>query len=159
MGRINLPYSNKDEDNVSISAALNQGFVSVTIDGEVTGTLTNTALGNKVNYVIIKSGVINVASLAQVDYLEINSPGTEIAWSVAAPSAFVGLMVLSDVNIKLGTTVKVYDGTTPGTGAVYLGADMYVGGELNNGTAGTLPSWSGYYGNTTANFATKYITY
>lgn len=159
MGRINLPYSNKDEDNVSISAALNQGFVSVTIDGEVTGTLTNTALGNKVNYVIIKSGVTNVASLAQVDYLEINSPGTEIAWSVAAPSAFVGLMVLSDVNIKLGTTVQVFDGTTPGTGAVYLGADMYVGGELNNGTALTLPSWSGYYGDTSANFATKYITY
>lgn len=146
MGRINLPYSNKDEDNVSVSAALNQGFVSVTIDGEVSGTLTNTALGNKVNYVIVKSGVTSIASLAQVDYLEINSPGTEIAWSVATPAAFDGLMVLSDVNIKLGTTVTVNKAT-------YLGADMYVGGTFVNA------SWSGYYGNTTSKVATNYITY
>ena len=146
MGRINLPYSNKDEDNVSISAALNQGFVSVTIDGEVTGTLTNTALGTKVNYVIIKSGVTNIADLAQVDYLEVNSPGTEIAWSVATPTAFDGLMVLSDVNIKLGTTVTVNKAT-------YLGADMYVGGTFTNA------GYAGYYGDTSANEATKYITY
>jgi hypothetical protein len=159
MGRINLPYSNRMEDNVSISAALTSGFVSVTIDGEVTGTLTNTALGNKVNYVIVKSGVTDIASLAQVDYLEINSPGTEIAWSVAAPASFVGLMILSDVNIKLGTTVKVYDGSTPGTGAVYLGADMYVGGKFNNGSDDYLPSFVSYYGDTDDNFATKYITY
>lgn len=163
MGRINLKYSNKDEDNISISAAADQGFVSVTIDGEVTGTLSATAVGTYVNYIIVNDGVTEIAALpAQIKYVEIDDENdTEIAWNLSAPAnaSYLGLMVLSPVNIKLGTTIQIWDGTTPGTGACYLGADMYVGGTFNNGTAGTLPSWNGYYGNTTANFATKYVTY
>ena len=162
MGRINLKYSNKDEDNISISAAANQGFVSVTIDGEVSGTLNTAAVGTYVNYIIVNSGVTEIAALpAKVKYVEIYEPGTEIAWNLTAPASasYLGLMVLSPVNIKLGTTIQIWNGTTPGTGACYLGSDMYVGGTFNNGTAGTLPSWNGYYGNTTSSFATKYVTY
>ena len=163
MGRINLKYSNKDEDNISISAAADQGFVSVTIDGEVSGTLNATAVGTYVNYIIVNDGVTEIAALpAQIKYVEIDDENdTEIAWNLSAPAnaSYLGLMVLSPVNIKLGTTIQIWDGTTPGTGACYLGADMYVGGTFNNGTAGTLPSWNGYYGNTTTNFATKYVTY
>lgn len=164
MGRINLKYSNKDEDNISISGAALQGFVSVTVDGEVTGELNTSAVGTYVNYMIINSGVTTISTLpAQIKYVEIaDRNNTEIAWSLptATPTAsYLGLMVLSPVNIKLGTTIQIWDGTTPGTGACYLGADMYVGGTFNNGAAGTLPSWSGYYGNTTSSFATKYVTY
>ena len=163
MGRINLKYSNKDEDNISISAAADQGFVSVTIDGEVSGTLNATAVGTYVNYVIVNSGVTEIAALPeQIKYVEIaDKNNTEIAWNLSSPAnaSYLGLMVLSPVNIKLGTTIQIWDGTTAGTGACYLGADMYVGGTFNNGSAGTLPSWNGYYGNTTSNFATKYVTY
>lgn len=161
MGRINLKYSNKDEDNISINAAADQGFVSVTVDGEVSGTLNATAVGTYVNYIIVNSGVTKIAALpAQIKYVEIDDKNdTEIAWNLSVPANYLGLMVLSPVNIKLGTTIKIWDGTTAGTGACYLGSDMYVGGTFNNGTAGTLPSWNGYYGNTTANFATKYVTY
>lgn len=156
MGRINLPFSNKAEDNISISADLDQGFVSVTVNGEpgTSGALNASVVGPRVNYVIVKKGPSSIASLStQVKYLEVNmTDKSELAWSVATPTAFDGLMVLTDLNIKLGTTVQVKK-------AVYLGADMYVGGKLNNGTPGVLPSWTGYYGNTTANFATNYITY
>ena len=160
MGRINLPWSNKDEDNVSVSSALDQGFVSVTVDGEVTGALNATAVGAKVNYVIVKSGITEIQAMpAQVKYLEINQSGTELAWNVANTTVYDGLIVLSPVNIKLGT--KVIATTT------YLGADMYVGGKFNKAAIaaeGTDPAYaatnfSGYYGNTTANAASKYITY
>ena len=61
-------------------------------------------------------------------------------------------MVLSDVNIKLGTTVNVTGGTA-NNGATYLGADMYVGGMF------TTTTYNGYYGNTSGNEASMYITY
>ncbi len=151
MGRINLPWGNKNEDNVSVSANLNQGFISLTVDDTFTDetlSLAEGTIGNKVNYLKVNSkyvkeitGVVNA-----IDYLEVKAPN-EVAWNVTNTAYnFVGLMVLSDVNIKLGTTVNV-------TGATYLGADMYVGGNF------TWNSWSGYYGNTGANVATKYITY
>ena len=158
IGRINLPFENKDEDNISVSAALTSGFVSVTIDGEVTGgTLSNNSFGSKVNYVIVKSGINKIAKLdgasSKIKYFEVDmSDKSELEWSVTGGSTFDGLIVLSPVNITLGTTVHVKK-------ACYLGADMYVGGKFDNNTPGTLPSWSGYYGNTTADFATKYITY
>lgn len=149
IGRINLPYSNKNEDNVSVSAALEQGFVSVTVDGEVTGALDASVVGNKVNYVIVNSGVTEIKAVsAQVKYLEINmTDNSEIAWNVNTPTTYKGLIVLSPVNIKLGTTITA--------DVTYLGADMYVGGTFNKG--GT--DWNGYYGNTAGNVATKYITY
>ena len=160
MGRINLPYSNKNEDNVSVSAALAQGFVSVTVDGEVTGALDARVVGSKVNYVIVKSGITEIQAVAeQVKYLEINQPGTELAWNVPTTTEYDGLIVLSDVNIKLGT--KIIATTT------YLGADMYVGGKFNQAAiAAETPdpaypatNFNGYYGNTNGNVATKYITY
>ena len=150
MGRINLPYSNKDEDNVSITAALNQGFVSVTVDGEVTGALDASVVGPRVNYVIVKSGITSIANLPtpQIKYLEINMDDkSEIAWSVTGVKNFDGLMVLTDVNIKLNTTINA--------DVTYLGSDMYVGGIFNNGTT----DWNGYYGNTASKVATNYITY
>jgi len=150
IGRINLQWSNKEEDNVSVSAALEQGFVSVTVDetnAPKDGILNTDVVGPRVNYVIIKGGIKQVANLPtpQIKYVEFNEPGTEIAWSVAN-AVYEGMMVLSDVNIKLGSTVTV-------TKATYLGADMYVGGTFNTA------SWSGYYGNTAGNYATKFITY
>lgn len=166
IGRINLPYSNKDEDNISVKAALEEGFVSVTIDGEVTGQLNNTSLGNKVNYVIIKSGVTEIANLnpennpQQVKYLEINKTDRkEIAWTVETNTEFTGLMVLSDVNIKIFTQV---------TAAVtYLKSNskMYVGGVFNRYAVGegqdaiAATDWAGYYGNTEGNVGTNYITF
>ena len=160
MGRINLPYTNKDEDNVSVSAALAQGFVSVTVNGEVTGALDASVVGDKVNYIIINKGITEIKAVSeQVKYLEINQPGTEIVWNVPTTTVYEGLIVLSDVNIKLGT--KIVATTT------YIGADMYVGGKFNKAAIaaeGTDPAyaptdWDGYYGNTTTNVATKYITY
>ena len=171
MGRINLPYSNKDEDNISISAAANSGFVSVTVTSANAPTdkkLDVATVGKYVNYVIINSGVEQITNVnAQVQYVEINDENnTEIAWMPRfdalgnpIPYSYTGLAVLSDVNIKLDTEIKIWDGTTPGTGSCYLAADMYVGGKFNNGTAGTLPSWNGYFGSTALNAATKYITY
>ncbi len=148
MGRINLPFSNKDEDNISVSAALAEGFISVTVDGDAPSDVLNASVvGSKVNYIIVKSGINTISDVsAQVEYLEINESGTEIAWAVTTPTTYAGLMVLSDVNIKLGTSLTVTDAT-------YLGSDMYVGGTF------TTTSWSGYYGDTSANVATKYITY
>ena len=132
-------------------------------DGQVTGELNTSAVGTYVNYMIINSGVTTISTLpAQIKYVEIaDKNNTEIAWSLptATPTAsYLGLMVLSPVNIKLGTTIQIWNGTTAGTGACYLGADMYVGGTFNNGAA-ALPSWSGYYGNTSSYFETKYVTY
>jgi hypothetical protein len=161
IGRINLPYSNKDEDNVSVTAALEQGFVSVTVNGEVTGALDASVVGSKVNYVIVNSGVTEIQAVSdQVKYLEINMKDkSEIAWNVPETTVYDGLIVLSPVNIKLGT--KIIATTT------YLGADMYVGGKFNKAAIaaeGTDPDYAatdfdGYYGPTNGNVATKYITY
>ena len=70
-----------------------------------------------------------------------------------------GLIVLSDVNIKLGTKIVAT--------VTYLGADMYVGGKFNQAALaaeGTDPAYAatnfnGYFGNTTGNVGSKYITY
>ena len=167
MGRINLPYGNKDENNISISAQLNQGFVSITVDGEVTDGVLNTAVvGPRVNYVIVKSGVSTISALPNtISYVEINEPGTMIDWTIAE-AGYEGLIVLSDVNITLDTKVAAK--------ATYLGADMYVSGVFNKAAAVTInkgtaanpdnveyqaTAWSMYYGNTTDNVATKYITF
>lgn len=147
MGMINFPWECKAAENVSISNALNTGFVAVTVNGEVTGALDAGDVGTKVNYVIIKNGVTQINRVAgTVKYLEINQPGTEIAWKTSETGTYTGLTILSDVNITQGTNVTV-------TGATFLGADMYVGGAFTNA------SWSGYYGDTSAKFATNYITY
>ena len=149
MGRINLPYSNKNEDNISVSADLAEGFVSVTVttaDAPANGILDASVVGNKVNYVIVNGGITQISAVsAQVDYLEINQPNTEIEWTVTATTNYAGLMVLSPVNIKLGTTINAT--------VTYLGSDMYVGGTFNT------TDWDGYYGDTSDNVATKYITF
>lgn len=148
MGSIILPYGNKDEDNISISAAApnTEGFVSVEVNGEVSD-LNTSAVGAFVNSMIVKSGVEKISALpAKIKYVEIRQPGTEIAWSIPT-SSYTGLTILSDVNIKLNTTVNAT--------VTYLGADMYVGGTFNNATT----NWYGYYGDTSGNVATKYVTY
>lgn len=157
LGTINFPWSCKGAENVSISNALNTGFVSVTVDGEITsGKLEATGangVGSKVNYVIIKSGITEINKVAgTVQYLEINEPGTEIAWKTSETNSYAGLVVFSDINITQGTRVQV-------TNSCFLAADMYVGGAIDNGTVGTLPNWAGYFGDTTAKFATNFLTY
>lgn len=181
MGTINLPYSNKEEDNISISAELAQGFVSVTIsdtpasEAPAGGILNEAVVGHKVNYVNIIGGVTEIQQLpAQIKYVEINEPGTEIVWNLVddpttvdnpetevvendeSVATYEGLIVLSDVNIKLNTTIKV-------TKACYLGADMYVGGYFNpdktKAQLKTWDGWNGYYGATITNFESQYITY
>ena len=153
IGRINLPYSNKEEDNISISAALSSGFVSVTVDGEVSGNLNAATVGDKVNYVIINSGVTTITEMSdKIKYIEFNDKnGTEIAWQTgtsASPKSatYEGLIVLSPVNIKLYTNITVNKAT-------YLGAKMYVGGGFTGG------SWTGYYGDTSSKVTANYITY
>lgn len=158
LGRINLPYSNRLEDNISISAALAQGFVSVTVasnDAPETDELSLTVVGDKVNYVIIRGGITSVTEMTnKIKYIEFDDVNdTEIAWQTGIAgepkeAIYDGLIVLSPINIKLYTTVTVNKAT-------YLGAKMYVGGEFNNGAS----LWNGYYGNTTANEPTMYITY
>ena len=153
MGMIKLPWANRFEDNVSVSAAATApGFVAVETVGSGVGALTNAAfttggaLSSYVNYIMINGDVTEIQGMAaQFKYVEINQTG-EVAWKTGATANYTGLMVLTPVNIKLGTTVNV-------TGATYLGSDMYVGGNF------TWTSWSGYYGNTAGNVATKYITY
>ena len=149
MGMISLLWDNKDEENISVSAALAQGFIAVTVNGEVTGALDASELGTKVNYLIVNAGPTSIANVAgQVKYLEVDMKNkSELAWSTN--QTFEGLVVLSPVNIKLGSTI-----TVNGTGSTYLGAKMYVGGTFTN-TGG----WSGYYGNTTSKVPTYYITY
>jgi hypothetical protein len=161
MGRINLKYDNRGEDNVSISANAASGFVSVTVDEKsniANGELKaiENELGTYVNYIIVKGGVKTMSSLnAQYQYVEINQPGTEIAWKTGSTSSCAGLIVLSDVNITIGTTV-----TATGT---YLGASgtMYVGGVFNKAaipnTTITATSWDAYYGDTADNVATHYV--
>ena len=159
IGRINLPYSNKDEDNVSISGwGYAAGFVSITVSTEggsapSDGNLDLTTVGYYVNYCIIKSGVSKITKVSnQITYLEFDAGNTEIAWDLGGTptspefASYDGLIVLSPVNIKLWTTITV-------NFATYINAKMYVGGTLNYG------SWSGYYGDTTTNADKMYITY
>lgn len=149
MGMIRLPWDNKNEENISVSAALEQGFIAVIINNEVTGALDASVLGTKVNYLIVNAGPTSIADVAtQVKYLEVDMKNkSELAWSTN--QTFEGLIVLSPVNIQLGKTI-----TVNGTGSTYLGAKMYVGGTFTN-TGG----YSGYYGNTTDNVTSMYITY
>ncbi|MBQ9665331.1 MAG: hypothetical protein IJV33_02525 [Bacteroidaceae bacterium] len=154
MGTILLPFDNKDEDNISISATapIAEGFVSVVVTADnapASKALDASVVGTFVNSIIVNGGIEKISDIAaQIEYVEIAQPGTEIAWEVTGAPTYKGLMVLSDVNIKLGTTVNV-------TGATYLDANatMYVGGTFNNN------GWAGYYGNTSANVATQYVTY
>lgn len=167
IGTVNLPWSLKDKvDNVSISAALSDGFVSVTVASGVKA-LTYTAVGSKVNTVVVNGGVETIGAITGIKYLEINQPNTEIAITenleysntAASDKSLSGLVILSDVKVNQGKTVAVQQAT-------YLGADLYVGGVFQHVTGTTAAAatatdanWSGYYGNTTANFASKYITY
>ena len=156
MGMINLPWENKNEDNISVSAALAQGFVAVTVERATAAALDASSVGTKVNYVIVKSGVTEIEAVsAQVKYLEIDQTGTEVAWNVDDPTEYVGLIVLSDVNIKLGTNINVTKG-------VFLADDatMYVGGTFTiDGAAPTNPGFKTYYGDTKDNFTTNYVTF
>ena len=175
IGQINLTYANRNEDNISISAGAGaQGFVSVTVttaDAPANKKLDVTTVGTWVNYVIIKSGIEEITSVSnQVKFIEFNSGNTEIAWNltplapVFSTAEYTGLMVLSPVNIKLGTTINV-------TASTYLGKDMYVGGKFqyDNGGVwtkvddGTNPApatfWNGYFGNTASKVPTMYVTY
>ena len=151
MGRINLPYSNKDEDNISISATDTppfEGFISVTVDGDAPSTTLNpAAVGTFVNYIIVKSGIDEIGYLpAQVEYLELDTDH-EVYWSFATPLTLQGLIVLSDINIKLGTSLNA--------NVTYLGEEMYVGGTFNDGWT----NWNGYYGATGTRVAEHYLTY
>lgn len=162
IGRINLPYSNRNEDNISVNAALNKGFVSVTVTAEelakagVTSTsLDASVVGEKVNYIIVNSGITEISKVkSNILYLEIaDAEGKEIAWNVTEDTEYEGLIVLSPVNIKQGTTINVKKGN-------FLGADMYVGGTFTfNGAAVTKDSFKSYYGDTSDKFATLYVTY
>lgn len=152
MGRINLPYSNKDEENVSISNGAATGFVSVTVSttagAPANGKLDLSSVGAYVNYCKIEGGVTEISVVdPQIEYVEFNAGDTEIAWTVAA-GTYNGLIVFSPVNVHRGTTITVNN-------SVYLKAKMYVGGTTTINAA----KCSGYFGNTSANFATKYITY
>jgi len=150
IGRINLKWDNRNEEFVSISNGVGttQGFVSVTVDGEVS-TLGTTAgaLGAYVNYIIIKSGVTEIQALnAQYQYVEIaDKNNTEISWTTGTTSNYTGLIILSPVNIARGTSVTA-------TGSTYLKAKVYVGGSF------TPTNYVGYYGDTSAN-AGNVITY
>ena len=159
IGRINLPIDNKDEDNVSVKAATTApGFVSVTVRKDngapANGKLDLSSVGEYVNYCIIESGITEISKVSnKIKYLEFNDvDNNEIAWNLGGTSSslksatYDGLIVLSPVNIKLFTTINVNKAT-------YIKAKMYVGGTFN--TVG----WNGYYGNTTTDAATMYITY
>jgi len=150
IGRINLKWDNRNEEFVSISngEVTTQGFVSVTVDGEVSTLGTEAgALGAYVNYIIIKSGVTEIQALdTQYKYVEIaDTKNNEISWKTGSSSSYTGLIVLSPVNIARGTTVTV-------TGSTYLKAKVYVGGSFTPG------SYVGYYGNT-SDITGKVITY
>ncbi len=171
MGRINLPIENKDELDVSIKAEGTTGFVSVTVastadlkdpaDAEGKkyvlkgGALDLSRLGTYVNYCIIKKGVKEITAVSeQIKYIEFDDEDdTEIAWNLAggtvadkAEATYDGLMILSPVNINLTTAITV-------SKATFLAAKLYVGGTFTNA------GYEGYFGKTTKNKDTMYITY
>ena len=149
MGRINLPFSNKDENNLSINNTAATGFVSVTISTEAgapdEGKLNLSSVGDYVNYCIIKSGVTEIKTVStKIKYLEFNAGTTEIAWTDNTAATYTGLIVLSPVNIFRDKSVTAT--------ATYLGAKMYVGGTF------TCTDYNAYYGDTSGNLA-NIITY
>jgi len=150
MGRINLPYDNAEEENLSIKNDDANGFVSVTVQ-EGQGAAKNfelTKLGKYVNYCIIKSGVETIKAVAtNIKYVEFDAGNTEIAWTVK-DATYNGLVVFSPVNVQRGTTITVKN-------SAYLKAKMYVGGQ----TTLTKAKCEGYFGDTQDNFETKYITF
>ena len=161
LGLINLPWAIRSSaTNVSVSSALNQGFISLTYTGATNTEELKGDIGGKVNYVIVESGIATVGELSDnIKYLEINEPGTEIHFTkstkdadptadpaVLAKNKFAGLMVLSPVNIEQGVNLVISEAT-------FLAAKMYVGGTF------TQDKWNGYYGNTTDNFTSMYRTY
>lgn len=154
MGRINLPYSNKDEENVSIKNDAANGFVSVTVSTDIPGSapsggkLDLSSVGAYVNYCIIKSGVTEITKVSdKIKYVEFDAGTTEIAWKVAA-ATYNGLIVFSPVNVQRGTTITVNN-------SAFVKAKMYVGGS----TTLTKAKCNGYFGDTQNNFETMYITY
>lgn len=152
MGWIILPYSNKDEENVSISNAAANGFVSVEISttagAPANGKLDLSAVGAYVNYCIIKGGVTEISAVAAaIKYVEFDAGTTEIAWKVAT-ATYDGLVVFSPVNVQRGTTITVNN-------SAFLKAKMYVGGS----TTLTKAKCNGYFGDTQSNFDTMYLTY
>jgi len=152
MGWIILPYSNKDEENVSISNATANGFVSVEISttagAPANGKLDLSAVGAYVNYCIIKGGVTEISAVAAaIKYVEFDAGTTEIAWKVAT-ATYDGLVVFSPVNVQRGTTITVNN-------SAFLKAKMYVGGS----TTLTKVMCNGYFGDTRSNFDTMYLTY
>lgn len=152
IGRINLKFSNKDEENVSIKNNAATGFVSVTVSTEAgapsNGKLDLSSVGDYVNYCIIKGGVTEISKVAdKIKYVEFDAGTTEIMWNVTT-ATYDGLIVFSPVNVKRGTTINVNQ-------SAYLKAKMYVGGTTNL----TSGKCNGYFGNTSANFDTMYLTY
>ena len=114
----------------------------------VTSTKLNAGtVGTFVNYMIVNSGIDEIEDMpAQVKYVEIaDKANTEIAWNVTTAQSYTGLIVLSPVNIKLGTSISAT--------VTYLGADMFVAGTFNKATT----VWNAYYGDTSSNVATKYV--
>ena len=169
MGRINLPYSNKDENDISISASAAKGFVSVTVTSEnapADKKLNATAVGTNVNYVIINSGIKEITDVSdKVKYIEFNDKdNTEITWKprynektgAKIPYEYDGLVVFSPVNIELNAIVKVSQ-------SVYIAASMYVSGDFKKGdttvTSSTEEFWTGYFGDTEDNADTMYKTF
>ena len=152
IGRINLPFSNKDEENVSIKNGAATGFVSVTVSTEAgapnNGKLDLSSVGDYVNYCIIKGGVTEISKVSdKIKYVEFDAGTTEIMWNVAT-ATYDGLIVFSPVNVKRNTKITVSE-------SAYLKAKMYVGGE----TTLTKAKCNGYFGDTQANFDTMYLTY
>ena len=152
IGRINLPYDNRNEENVSISNGAATGFVSVTVSttagAPADGKLDLSEVGDYVNYCIIKGGVTQIDVVdAKIKYVEFDAGNTEIMWNVALAN-YDGLIVFSPVNVKRNTTVNVAN-------SVYLKAKMYVGGTTNINAA----KCDGYFGDTSTNFGTMYLTY
>jgi len=162
IGRINLPYDNRNEVNVSIAGGVAaQGFVSVTVSstsGAPSGgklKLKASDLGEYVNYCRIEGAVKEISEVDnKIKYVEFDAGTTEIMWNVAT-AAVDGMVAFSPVNVKRNCIVEVDK-------SVYLAAKMYVGGHVyNKGTTNTINNTkcTGYFGDTKNNFATMYLTY
>ena len=161
LGRINLPYSNRTENQLSISNATANGLVSVTVSTEEPGSapekgkLDLTKLGDYVNFCIINSGVTEVTKASdKVEYLEFNAGSTEIeintdfvktAGGKTINENLTGLIVLSPITIIRNKTVEAT--------ATYLGANLYKAGAF------TCTNFNAYFGDTDSNKNTKIITW
>ena len=151
LGQINLMWDNKDDNNLAISNAHQDGFVSVTITTEnapANKTLAATTVAPFVNYVIIKGGIENVTgtpTAAKPIFVELNQPGKEVIWGASGDTPYAGMILLSDINIQRSVAVK--------SSVTYLAADIYLGGSF------TCADYNGYYGDTSAKAATNIITW